>query len=305
MNAGLLTDNEYTYLLACLIETVSDVSNTAGVYGAFLKDWDPRALKPIKFNKVDTLLVAHKGVKDYNEKTENIIGEVECDVLYLDPPYTQNQYGTQYHLLETLVLYDNPDVSTVTGSRPTTPMRSDWSKEYKANILFDKIIANTRARYIVFSYNNDGFMSKEYIEACLKRYGIPETLMCKKISFKKYRNWKTKGNDAHFEYLFFIEKKPDNEVVYECPLNYIGSKAKMINEIRRNIPHGKSKLIDAFGGGFNVGINLPFQKVVYNEINYFVTQLIESFWKYDTYEYLLYIRQITKRYKLEKGNAET
>ena len=44
-NNNLLTDAEYYYLLACLIESVSDVSNTAGVYGAYLKKWDPRALK--------------------------------------------------------------------------------------------------------------------------------------------------------------------------------------------------------------------------------------------------------------------
>lgn len=49
----LLTEDEYCYLLSCLIESVSDVSNTAGVYGAFLKKWDSRALKPIQFDKVD------------------------------------------------------------------------------------------------------------------------------------------------------------------------------------------------------------------------------------------------------------
>lgn len=45
----LLTEPEYMFLLACLIESVSKVSNTAGVYGAFLKKWDGRALKPIEF----------------------------------------------------------------------------------------------------------------------------------------------------------------------------------------------------------------------------------------------------------------
>ena len=63
-------------------------------------------------------------------KIENIISKIDCDILYLDPPYTQNQYGTQYHLLETLILDDNPSVSAITGSRPTAPMRSDWSKEF-------------------------------------------------------------------------------------------------------------------------------------------------------------------------------
>ena len=46
---GKLTKEEYSYLLACLVESISFVSNTAGVYGAFLKKWDDRALKNITF----------------------------------------------------------------------------------------------------------------------------------------------------------------------------------------------------------------------------------------------------------------
>lgn len=95
-------------MIACLIESVSDVSNTAGVYGAFLKKWDSRATKRIVFSKVDFRPARYKSIRTYNAKIEDIIEEVECDILYLDPPYTQNQYGTQYHLLETLVLDDNP-----------------------------------------------------------------------------------------------------------------------------------------------------------------------------------------------------
>ena len=141
------------------------------------------------------------------KKIEDIIEQVDCDILYLDPPYTQNQYGTQYHLLETLILDDHPTISKITGSRPTAPMRSDWSKEYKVNIAFDRILAKTKARYIILSYSNDGFMSKEYIEAAMKRYGKPETFLCRKIGYKKYQNWKSKNQTAHYEYLFFVEKK--------------------------------------------------------------------------------------------------
>jgi len=303
--ADLLSDSEYSYLLACLIESVSDVSNTAGVYGAFLKDWDSRALKPIKFSKVDSRDTGHLQTLFYNEKIENIVSDIECDVLYLDPPYTQNQYGTQYHILETLVLNDNPRISPITGSRSTAPMRSDWSKEYKANILFDRVVAKTKAKYILFSYNNDGFLSKDFIEASLKRYGKPETYICKKISYKKYRNFKTNGNKDHFEYLFFVEKERPEEVFYESPLNYIGSKSKIIRDIKRNLPDDFKTFIDAFGGGSNVGVNIKANRVVYNDINCFVKQLIESFKTEDTYSYLLYIRQVQRKFGLEKANSES
>lgn len=270
-DANLLSENEYAYLLACLIESVSSVSNTAGVYGAFLKDWDPRAIKPIEFSKVVSKDVDHGHLSFFNDKIENIIPDVECDVLYLEPPYTQNQYGTQYHLLETLVLHDNPSISPITGSRSTAPMRSDWSKEYKANIRFDRVVAKTKAKYILFSYNNDGFMSKDFIEASLKRYGKPETYVCKKISYKKYRNFKTKGDKEHFEYLFFVEKKHPEDVSYESPLNYIGSKSKIIGDIKKNLPNDFNTFIDAFGGGFNVGVNIKANRVIYNRSELFRT----------------------------------
>lgn len=302
-NENLLSEEEYCYLIACLIESVSDVSNTAGVYGAFLKKWDSRATKKIVFSKVDFCSARYKSIRTYNAKIEDIIEKVECDILYLDPPYTQNQYGTQYHLLETLVLDDNPTISKVTGSRSTAPMRSDWSKEYKANILFDRILAKTKARYIVLSYNNDGFMSKEYIEAAMKRYGKPETFVCKKIAYKKYQNWKSQNENKHFEYLFFVEKKDVQDVVFECPLNYIGSKAKVVPDILRLQPENYDTFIDAFGGGFNVGINITAKKVIYNDLNYLVANLIRSFREYDTYDYLLYIKRIIKKFGLEKANG--
>ena len=303
-NSSLITNDEYNYLLSCLIESVSDVSNTAGVYGAFLKKWDSRALKPIIFDRVDSKANKCHKLSAFNSKIEEIINTVECDILYLDPPYTQNQYGTQYHLLETLVLNDNPSISTVTGSRSTAPMRSDWSKEYKANILFDKILAKTKARYVVLSYNNDGFMSKEYIEASMKRYGKPETYVCKKISYKKYRNWKSNNTNAHFEYLFFVELKDKSDILYESPLNYIGSKSKIVPDIHLHAPAHYDRFIDAFGGGFNVGINIHADSVIYNDVNHFVTELVESFKVNDTYQYLLYIKKIINKFGLDKANAE-
>lgn len=303
--ANLLSDNEYAYLLACLIESVSDVSNTAGVYGAFLKDWDSRAIKPIEFSKVDSKDVDHGHLSFLNEKIENVIPDIDCDILYLDPPYTQNQYGTQYHILETLVLNDNPDISPITGSRSTAPMRSDWSKEYKAHILFDRVVAKSKAKYILFSYNNDGFMSKMFIEASLKRYGKPETYECRKISYKKYRNFKTKGDKEHFEYLFFVEKRHPKDVVYESPLNYIGSKSKMVGDIKKHLPNDFDTFVDIFGGGFNVGVNIKANRVIYNDVNCFAHKLIESFKINDTYSYLLYIRKMINRFGLEKANSKS
>lgn len=303
-NQQLLSQHEYIYLLACLLESVSDVSNTAGVYGAFLKHWDSRAIKPIVFNRIDAKEGICRTIDKYNDKIENIIKEIECDILYLDPPYTQNQYGTQYHLLETLILNDHPSISKVTGSRPTAPMRSDWSKMYYAHILFDKIIAETHASHVILSYNNDGFMSKEFIESTLKRYGVDDSYTCITIDYKKYNNTKCQGRNGHQEYLFYIKKKPVADVVVESPLNYTGSKSKMIDIIKQHLPAQPiTTFVDAFGGGFNVGINIPSNYTIYNDINPFIEGLIKSF-RTDVYSYLIYVSKLINKYKLSPDNKD-
>lgn len=304
-NLNCISEKEYYFLLSSLIESISKVSNTAGVYGAFLKHWDPRAIKPIKFCKVVAKNSEYKSLLFFNKKIENIISDIDCDILYIDPPYTQNQYGTQYHLIETLVLNDNPNISPITGSRRTAPMRSDWSKNYKAHILLDLILSKTKAKYILFSYSQDGLMSKDFIEASLKRYGKPETYICKKISYKKYKNFKSRGPKNHFEYLFFIEKKDKDKINYESPLNYVGSKAKMISQIKKHLPNDFETFIDAFGGGFNVGVNIKAKRIIYNDINYLLKDLVESFKVHDTYQYILYIKKIIKKFGLEASNSES
>lgn len=101
-----------------------------------------------------------------------------------------------------------------------------------------------------------------------------------------------------------IEKKPNNEVIYESPLNYIGSKAKIIPSIKQNLIPANT-FIDVFGGGFNVGINSNYNHLIYNDINFIVKELISSFRDYDTYDYIMYVKKFIEQHNLEKGNKET
>jgi adenine-specific methyltransferase len=301
---GLINNREYSYLLACLLEAVSKVANTAGVYGAFLKKWDNRALKPIQIIPIDDKTECSSKIDIYNSRIEEIILQIDCDILYLDPPYTQNQYGTQYHLLETIILDDSPSLSKITGSRPTAPMRSLWSKKYHAHILLDKIVAETSAKHIILSYSQDGLMSKEYIEATLKRYGVESSYSCKVINYKKYNNHKSQKIKNHCEYLFYIYKKESQDVLFESPLNYTGSKTKMIKDIQYHLPSFPIEtFVDLFGGGFNVGVNMDAYNYIYNDINPFVTELIKSF-KSHTYDYLLYVSKLIQKFQLSPGIKE-
>lgn len=196
-----ISEEEYCYLLACLLESVSKVANIAGVYGAYLKKWDPRALKEIVF-----LAIEKNGKKNivtrYNQNLGDIISDVKCDILYLDPPYTKNKYSVQYHLLETLIRYDNPTLKGVTGTRNFPWISQTWSTKNLVNIEFERTVAKTSAKYIVLSYSSDGLMSKDFILSVLKRHCKVDTIECVEIPYKKYRNHKTFSTNAHFEYLF-------------------------------------------------------------------------------------------------------
>ncbi len=303
---GLIFEYEYFYLLGCLLESVSKVANVAGVYGAYLKKWDPRAVKEIIFRPIESVKSENKAnvISFYNNNLIDIISNVECDILYLDPPYTKNKYTTQYHLLETLVRNDNPIIKGVTGGRSFDNVSDNWSRPYYVEVEFENIIRDTKANYIIISYSSDGIMSKDYILNVLKRYGKAETLELVEIPYKKYRNYKTNSTDEHFEYLFYVEKKPLDDVLYYCPLNYMGGKSNVMEYIKPEL-FGKSTVIDLMGGGFNVGINASnFISYIYNDINFIVKDLLEMF-KYTPTEYVLKrIDEIIKKYSLSKHRQE-
>lgn len=305
-NKNLISDDEYSYLLGCLLESVSKVANIAGVYGAYLKTWDPRAIKEIKFLKIETTNSDNEPIvlKTYNNNLNEIISDVDCDILYLDPPYTKNKYSVQYHLLETLIKNDNPQIVGITGGRHFDGVSDNWSKKYHVEVEFEKVIKNTKAKHILMSYSSDGIMSKEYISNVLKRYGKVETFEQIEINYKKYRNYKTTSTDEHYEYIFYVEKKPKNEVEYYCPLNYMGGKTNVVNYIKPEL-NTKHTLIVLMAGGFNVGINgYGFNSYIYNDVNFLVKNLVEMFKKVDTVILLKKIDDIIKKYELTKHGKE-
>jgi len=295
---------EYYYLIACLIESVSKVANVAGVYGSYLKKWDPRATKSMKFINVEQEAKKARFENEvYNKNIEDLINDISGDILYLDPPYTKNQYSVQYHLLETIALYDNPTLRGKTGCRDTSSHTSSFSKDGEVQIEFEKIIAKAKFKYIILSYSSAGIMSKEYIESVLKRYGNPKTYKFKKISYKKYLNSKSKNTGKNYEYLFFIEKYSDENIVnFSSPLNYIGGKADMISFIKNNSPKKFDRIVDLFGGGFNVGVNFSTNQIIYNDCNFKVKELLEMFRNYETINIYKYIISMIRKYNLQKGD---
>lgn len=307
----LINENEKYYLIGCLLESISKVANVAGVYSAYLKKWDPRALKKMELIPIETFGKAKYQNEVYMSDVNDLIEKINGDILYLDPPYTPTQYVSQYHVLETIAKNDWPETHGVGAHRDNGEQISLWCKKGCVHEQFEKLIANAKFKHIILSYSDAGIMSKEFIESVLKRYAKEGTYTFKKIDFVKYKssravnreNIENTKDKKHYEWLFYIEKK-DNPL-YISPLNYIGGKYEVLPMIKDNLPKKINCFYDLFGGGSTVGINVDAKKIVYNDINWIVRDLLEkithdSFFK--TYDY---IEKTIKKYNLEKGNKNS
>lgn len=201
----LINNNEYYYLLMCLVESASKVSNTTGVYGAYLKKWDSRSIKVMEFLQIDLNEHKYENVV-YNKDSKELLKEINGDILYIDPPYTNTQYCDQYHVLETLTKYDNPNIFGITGKRNTSQIKSNFSYKKSATDEFDELIHNAEFKHIIMSYSDHGIIPKESIIKILIKYGDAKTLNIQEIEYRRFENARTKKNKKLNEYLFYIKK---------------------------------------------------------------------------------------------------
>ncbi|MBI5306150.1 DNA adenine methylase [Candidatus Wolfebacteria bacterium] len=154
----LITDNEYYFLLATLIETIDKRANTASVYGAFLKQLKKTAQMPFVLKPAE-LIINDQEHQVFNQDINELASKIEGDILYLDPPYNHRQYATNYHLLETVAKYDNPKIHGKTGLREYENQKSLYCSRTKAKKAFEDLILSARTKYIFLSYNNEGLMT--------------------------------------------------------------------------------------------------------------------------------------------------
>ena len=202
-----INEDEYFYLIACIIEGIPFVSNISGTYGAYNKFWDKRSNK--KFELVNLPVISNnKNNKSFNENGVELLKHLSGDILYIDPPYNERQYLPNYHVLETAAKYDCPVLKGVTGQRAYENQKSDFCSKKTVVAAFDELIKNANFRHIILSYNTDGIMTLSEIEATMKKYGIPETF---EINYIPYRRFKSRSNqtrtDELKELLVYIEKK--------------------------------------------------------------------------------------------------
>ena len=196
----LLTEQEYFYVLCSLLEAIDQVANTASVYGAYLKKFKATALRPLRLKPLQ--LTNHvQGCRAWQQDANELITQIECDVLYLDPPYNHRQYGANYHVLETIAAYDSPQLKGVTGMREYP--KSDYCRKGTAYTALENLIRNAKAKHLFVSYSDEGVLSLKDIQSVLKMRGKPKKFK------KKYTRYKADNNrqyskESTFEYLHYV-----------------------------------------------------------------------------------------------------
>ncbi|MFN8231152.1 MAG: DNA adenine methylase [Bacteroidia bacterium] len=204
-NEDLINEYEYFVLLACLIETVPFYANISGVYAAFQKKWDPRAIKKMILRPVE-FVVNNKDNFAYNENSTELLNKVKADIFYLDPPYNQRQYAPNYHLLETIAKYDNPIIKGVAGLRDYQNQKSKFCNATTAIQELDKIAKEGKYKTLILSYNTEGIMKQENIISVLEKYGKVELVEFEYLRFKSNSNGESSTKKFIHEQLYILQK---------------------------------------------------------------------------------------------------
>ena len=210
------------YFLAPLLYEASVHVNTSGVFKGFYKSKENnigkfggdgenalericgeiKLSKPV-FSNYDTLVTLLN--EDANDVVKHLKG---LDITYIDPPYNQHPYGSNYFMLNTIIenkLGNN--ISKVSGI-PDDWNKSLYNKKNDALSVFNELISNLDSKYVIVSYNNEGFMSKDNIIEILSRYG---SLVVKDIDYITFRGSRNLNNRSKHttEYLFILKKGID------------------------------------------------------------------------------------------------
>ncbi len=207
------------FFLAPLITEASIHVNTSGVFKGFYKDKDTgigcfgaagknaltrilskiQLKEPIFSNFNSELEIYQKDAVELSKELKNL------DIAYLDPPYNQHPYGSNYFMLN-LIIKNKLDVeiSKVSG------ITQDWNhsvfnKPSSALKAMEEIIASLSSKFVIISYNSEGFITFDEMSEMLKKYGKLKTVEITYNTFRGSRN--LQNRDIHVsEYLFILEK---------------------------------------------------------------------------------------------------
>jgi adenine-specific DNA-methyltransferase len=161
-------DREFTtsplfpILLTSLIEAADRVDSTTGVQMAYVKDWAPRSSNPIELREPELLFGPGRAVRG---DACRVVGDLpRVDLAYLDPPYNQHRYFTNYHIWETLVAWDAPEHYGIACKRLDSRddgTKSVFNMKRHMPVALRQVIADVQAEVVVVSYNDESWVTLE------------------------------------------------------------------------------------------------------------------------------------------------
>lgn len=206
------------FLLAPLLSQASMNTNTSGVFKGFYKNKQgigqfggnarnalSRITRDITLEKpiLSNFSCEHEV---YQKDASVLAGEIDSvDIAYIDPPYNQHPYGSNYFMLNLICDYQEPEhISKVSGI-PKEWNRSNYNKRKKAQEELFKLIEICPAKFILISYSSEGFIEHEAFLNELKHVGKVSAMDKKYNTFRGSRNLRER-NIHLTEYLYLIEK---------------------------------------------------------------------------------------------------
>ena len=208
------------YFIAPLLYEASKKTNTCGVFKGFYKNSDTdigqfggngkNALSRIKANiKVEMPVFSSFpcNVHVFQEDANILATKLPpMDVVYLDPPYNQHPYGSNYFMLNLIANYRRPkSISKVSGI-PNDWKKSNYNKKSKAIGSLISLCKSVNTKFLVISYNSEGFIRKAEMINALNTLGKTKTIQIKYNTFRGSRNLRDRNLHVN-EYLFIVRRK--------------------------------------------------------------------------------------------------
>ena len=167
----------YPIVLTSLLEAADRVDSTTGLQMAYLKQWAPRSFLPLSLRVPELLVGPGRSIRADARKAVASIGPV--DFAYLDPPYNQHRYFTNYHVWETLIRWDAPDYYGVACKRvdsKNASTHSDFNSRQTMPAALADVVGRIDATVVVVSCNDESWIGREDLVAMCAARGHVEIL---------------------------------------------------------------------------------------------------------------------------------
>jgi adenine-specific DNA-methyltransferase len=182
---------EYNYILSSILEASDFRSNIMGSYASFYKKgWRKQSMKKWELPKIE--IKPGKIGKVYQSDVITFLSNFNksVDFIYMDPPYNHRQYSDNFHIIETISLYDNPITKGKIRSR-INGKKSNFCYKTKALSEFDKTfeLSSKISDNFYLSYSTDSIISIDELKLSLLNY-----YKNVEVHEIEYRQFKTNSN---------------------------------------------------------------------------------------------------------------